>query len=377
MENTEITNLIARLAKYKIAFAHDYLIKNGGAENCLVQLHELFPKAPVYTLIYDEAGTRSRYKDWHIHTSYLQHRPLVKKLINYYRLFMPQAVESFDFSEFDIVISGASSFIKGIITKPKTFHICYLHTPTRFLWINSKSHIERGQFSGLIKQIVPYFLHKVRIWDSVAAARPDVIIANSNTTRSRIAKYYRRESSVIYPPVNINNNDYKKRVTKDYFLVISRLEPHKDIDIAIKAAKLSKKKLKIVGEGSDISRLKSIADDCTEFIGHVSEKDKIDLYLGAKAFLAPQLEDFGITMVEALSLGCPVIARGDGGAKEIVHHGKTGILLSEMNAKTLAGAMDSQQIDKFNAETCFSSVTKFSTENFKINFLKEILKNVR
>jgi glycosyltransferase involved in cell wall biosynthesis len=375
MDNLDIENLVKTLSKYKVALAHDYLIKNGGAEKCLVAFHELFPNAPVYTLIYDTIGTNGLYEGWDIRTSYLQNRVGANKYIDYYRLVMPQAVESFNLDEYDIVISDSSSFIKGIITQPKTKHICYMHTPTRFLWFDINKHIGRAKFLSSLKSFIPYFLHKVRIWDTLAAERPDIIIANSLTTKKRISKFYHRDSSVINPPVEIGT--YGKRNVLDYYLLVSRLEPHKDIEVAIKSAMLARVKLKIVGSGTDEARLRSMAGSNIEFLGHVSDEEKNKLFQGAIAFLAPQTEDFGITMVEALSHGCPVIANDDGGASEIVQPGKTGILIKDLTSDLLCEVLKSNVVLKINDDDCADSVKKYSTDNFKINILKEIMKAVR
>ncbi len=372
-----IDELVKELSKYKIAFAHDYLIKNGGAENCLRDLHELFPHAPVYTLLYDEEATQRVYKDWDIRTSYLQKRAYVSKLINYYRLVMPQAVESFDLSEYDIVISDASSFIKGIITQPNTFHLCYVHTPTRFLWFDIGNHINRAKFASVVKSFVPYVLHKMRIWDTISAQRPDLLVSNSETTRSRVRKFYHRDSVVINPPVNIEIDAYKDRLPKNYYLVVSRLEPHKDIEIAIRAAIKANVKLKIAGEGADLERLRSISNKNIQFLGRVSDNEKEELMLGAIAFLAPQTEDFGITMVEALSFGCPVITNDAGGGSEIVQDGKTGILIKDIDAIKLAEVMTSNKSYEIKAVDCAKSAEKYSSDNYKVRMLKEIIKNVR
>ncbi|MFA6082095.1 MAG: glycosyltransferase [Patescibacteria group bacterium] len=358
----------------KIALAHDYLIKNGGAEKVLISLHQLFPSAPVFTLLYDEKSTHGVYKDWDIRTSYLQKRPAIQKLINYYRAEMPRAVESFDLSEFDVVISDSSSFIKGVITQPNTKHICYMHTPTRFLWFDIKSHIERGRFAGALKGLVPLMLHRLRRWDVIASSRPDVIIANSKTTQDRITKFYHKPSTVINPPVDVDRFDIKKRDTKDAFVIVSRLEPHKDVDLAIKAANLSQTKLVIIGDGNDSERLQELAGPTVKFLGRVSDQVRDDWLYQAKAFLAPQTEDFGITMVEALAAGCPVIARNAGGAAEIVTP-HTGILIDSLDAENLADQLKTFDSSKFKPEDCHLRAMQFSEDKFKEKILALVSHN--
>ncbi len=355
----------SHLSTLRVALAHDYLIKNGGAEKVLQSLHKLFPQAPVYTLVYNEQTTDGLYKDWDIRTSYLQNRPLIDKGIDYYRALMPMAVESFDFSDYDLVISDVSSFIKGVLTGTHTLHISYIHTPTRFLWFDIASHIKRGRFAGVTKAFIPYVLHKIRQWDVLAAERPDFLIANSVTTKKRIAKFYRRESTVIYPPVAIEQFEPAKRSPQDFFLIMSRLEPHKDIDTAIKAANQSKVPLVIAGTGGDLERLKKLAGPTVKFVGQVSDQERNQLFYTAKAYVAPQREDFGITFVEALAAGCPVIARNIGGAQEIVKPPKNGILLDEITEDNLSNTFSHFSNHHFNPTDCADSVTGFSEANFE------------
>ncbi len=360
----------------RVALVHDYLYKNGGAEKVLQQLHEMFPEASVYTLLYDELGTSGVYKGWDIRTSGLHTKPFIKKAINYYRSVMPQAIESFDLTDYDLVISDSSSFAKGVITQPNTLHISYIHTPTRFLWFDLASHINRGKF-GLLKSFVPLALHNLRIWDFLSAKRPDVLVANSTNTQQRIKKFYRRDSVVIHPPVDVARFDHGRRDPQDFFVLIARLEPHKDIDLAIEAANKSKSKLHIIGTGSDEARLRQLAGPTTTFLGHMSDKDVESQLYHAKALLAPQTEDFGITMAESLAAGCPVIARAAGGALEIVENGKTGILISSLTAGSLSNAMLEFKSEHYDPKDCHESVTKFSTDNFKHNITKLVNENLK
>lgn len=352
------------LEDLKVAIAHEYLIKNGGAERVLQAIHDIFPKSTVYTLVYNEQTTGGIYKKWDIQTSYLQSKPLINYGINYYRAAMPQAVESFDFSKYDLVISDSSSVIKGIITQPETLHVCYMHTPTRYLWFDIDFHINRGKFFKPLKWLIPTMLHKQRQWDYIAAQRPDYIISNSVTTQSRILKFYHRESELIHPPVNMSRNQISERDPQDYYLIVSRLEPHKNIDMAIKAAINSKQKLKIIGVGTDLDYLKKISNENIEFLGKLTDEQVAVHFSRAKAFLAPQTEDFGITMVEALAAGCPVIANAKGGALEIVEHNVTGRLLPEINSEQLSSELLSFDISKYKPENCRDAAEKFSSNQF-------------
>lgn len=351
----------------KVALCHDYLIKIGGAEKVLEELHLMFPDAPVFTLLYDESATARRYASWDIRTSWLQKAPYAFSKINYYRALMPQAVESFDLAAFDVVISDSSSFIKGVITQPHTLHISYIHTPTRFLWFDLARHITRGHFSALVKSAIPAVLHRIRQWDTVAAKRPDVLIANSKTTQDRIKKFYQRDSRLIYPPVECARFDHSRRHPQDFFLIISRLEPHKEIDTAIAVANSLGVKLKIIGEGGDQTRLRQLAGPSIEFLGWLDDQKRDHYLYHAKALLAPQVEDFGISMVESLAAGCPVITRNSGGGAEIVQDGVNGIVITEPLAEGLAQAIHSFQDDRFTASVCAQSAQRFRPEIFRRN----------
>ncbi len=363
--------------KLKVALAHDYLIKNGGAERVLEALHELFPSAPVYTLVYDEIGTGGRFKNWEIHTSYLQNRLLIRKGFDYWRFSMPQAVESFDLSQYDLVISDSSSFIKGVITQPKCLHLCYMHTATRFLWFDIKKHIDRGRFLSLTKTAIPFVLHSLRQWDWLAAQRPDVIISNSKTTQKRVDKFYRRQSKVIYPPVDTRRFTDNERKPGDYYLIVSRLEAHKEIDLAIAASNKSNQPLHIVGSGKQEKRLRELAGPQVKFLGHLNDDEVAKEMSLAKAFLSPQVEDFGITMVEALASGCPIIANGSGGATEIVDS-KTGILIEKMTVDNLVKELNDFRGEDFTAKLCKERAENFSKDNFLTimqNELNQLINN--
>ncbi len=336
----------------------------GGAERVLDVLHQMFPEAPVYTLLYDQNATNNHYNGWDVRTSGMMKLPQKFKRIDYYRALMPQAIESFDLSDYDLVISDSSSFAKGAITQPNCLHISYIHTPTRFLWFDVDRHVSRGKFLGVIKKLIPLVLHSLRQWDFIAARRPDVLIANSNTTKDRINKFYRLESTVIYPPVDLKRFDISKRDPQDYFLIVSRLEPHKDLAVAIEACSNLNIPLKIIGTGTHQHVLERMAGSSIQFLGTVADNDRDKLLYGARALIAPQIEDFGITMVEALAAGCPVIARAEGGATEIVQHGKTGVLLNEMSVAHLSNILLDFNQNNFDSHDVAIASERFSADHF-------------
>ena len=278
------------------------------------------------------------------------------------------AVEFFDLSDFDLVISDTSSFAKGVITKPETKHICYCHTPTRYLWSDTHQYIRELRYNKFFKKIISLVLNYVRIWDRQAADRVDKFITNSKTSQDRIRKYYRRNSTIIYPSIE-EEKFYISDKQEDYFLVGSRLVPYKRIDIVIEAFKQTDKRLKIFGDGLDLDRLKGIAGDSKniEFLGRVSDEERTELYSKCQAYINPQKEDFGITIVEAMASGRPVIAFGQGGATETIIEGKTGEFFEEENTESVLEAVNSFDVNKYNPEEIRAHAMQFSKDNFKKN----------
>ncbi len=356
----------------KVALIHDHLAQDGGAEKVLKVFSDMFPEAPIYTLLYEEKHVTKYFKDRRVETSVIQKLPGGVKHYQWYLFFMPMAVEFFDLSSYDMVISDTSSFAKGVITKPNCLHICYCHTPTRYLWSDTHQYINELKYNKWFKKIISLILNKIRIWDRLAADRVDVFIANSITVKERIAKYYRRNSTVIYPPVETEKFSVidLSNQTKDekYFLAGCRLAPYKRIDLVVEAFKKlgSDYKLKIFGDGVDLERLKIIADKAEniEFLGRVSEDDKVKLFQGAQAFINPQEEDFGITVVESMASGRPVIAYRLGGATETIIENQTGVFFDEQTASSLIEAIKKYETIDFDSQAIRSHAEKFSIANF-------------
>jgi len=297
---------------------------------------------------------------------------------------MPIAVEFFDLRGYDLVISDTSSFAKGVITSPETLHICYCHTPTRYLWSDTHQYINELNYNKWFKKIISLVLNRLRLWDRLAADRVDLFVANSKTVQKRIAKYYRRESTLIYPPVettkfNLSNRDFnnEKNLATNYFLIGCRLTPYKRVDVVIEAFKFlgPDYKLKIFGDGVDAERLKRLAEGASniEFLGRISEESKPKLFAEALAFINPQEEDFGITVVESMAAGRPVIAYRKGGATETVVEGKTGIFFDKQTPEAVAGVIKEFKTENFNSEEIKASAEKFSILSFK-NQISEFIK---
>lgn len=350
----------------RIAFVHDYLNQYGGAERVLESFIEIFPSAPIYTLIYNAKAMRGRFFNKEIHTSFLQKIPFAKSHHRIFPILMPLAIEKFDFSGYDIVVSDSASFGKGIITKPETIHICYCHTPPRFAWDDSQKYIKEFSMFKLAKIFIPFFMNYIRVWDKEAASRVDKFICNSNFIAQRIKKYYRRDAEIIYPPVdagffNIKNNDKKE----NYFLIVGRLLAYKKFDIAIKAFNELKLSLKIIGEGPEKKKLKNIALKNIEFLGELKEEELRKYYQECQALIFPQEEDFGIVALEAMACGKPIIAYQGGGALESVKKGETGMFFSEQTSESLIEVIKEFRPEKFNSQVIRAHAITFDKEIFK------------
>ncbi len=356
----------------KVALIHDHLAQDGGAEKVLKVLAEMFPEAPIYTLLYEPDNVNKYFKGRQIETSIIQKLPGGVRHYQWYLVFMPLAVEFFDLRGYDLVISDTSSFAKGVITSPDTLHICYCHTPTRYLWSDTHQYINELRYNKWFKKIISLVLTRIRLWDRAASDRVDLYIANSRTVKKRITKYYRRDSTVIYPPVETEQffiQQPSSLASEKYYLAGCRLAPYKRIDLVIEAFKElgPDYKIKIFGDGVDLPRLKGLATGLNnvEFLGRVSEEEKAKLYSGATAFINPQEEDFGITVVEAMASGCPVIAFGRGGATETVVLNKTGSFFFETTPASLATAIKNFKASDFDPAVIRDHALQFSTASFK------------
>ena len=348
----------------RVALVHDYLNQYGGAERVLEAFCQIFPKAPIYTLLYDEKRTGSAFKNCQIKTSFLQKVPLVKSHHRPFLMLMPLAIEQFDLSQYDLVLSDSASYAKGVITSPKALHICYCHTPIRYAWDDSHRYIEEFGYSGPIKKIIPFFMNYIRLWDEQAAARVDKFIANSNFVSQRIRKYYHQESKVIHPPVK-TDLFYLADKIDDYFLIVSRFLPYKRIDLAIEAFNQLGFPLKIIGDGPDRKRLEKISKGNIEFVGLVSDNKLKDYYAHCQAFIFPQEEDFGITAVEAMASGRPVIAYQAGGALETIKPEVTGLFFKEQTKKSLVEVLKKFNPNNFDPKVIREKAMEFDQEKFK------------
>ena len=356
----------------RIALVHDWLNNLGGAERVLIELHKIFPEAPIHVLFYNKKFVREHLSAAKIITSGLQKFPFVTKTYPILLPLMPSAIESFDFSDYDVVISSSVIFSKGLILKPKTRHICYCYSPTRFLW---DRHTEYQHSSWPAK----FAQHLLRIWDRQASDRVDEFVAISENVRDRIQKYYRRDAKIIYPPIsnfqfsifNFQSNFNDQFSMTDYYLIVSRLHQYKNVDIAIEAFNKLGYELVVVGDGPDMGRLKNMAGKNIKLVGYKSDEQVAEYYRNCKAFIMPQEEDFGLTPLEAMGFGKPVLALRKGGALETITEGLHGEFFDDPIPEALADGVRrlNDNYPSYKKMEILYQAMKFSRDRFKREIL--------
>ena len=369
----------------KVALVYDRVNKWGGAERVLLALHEIWPEASLYTAVYNPK-TAPWAKVFKVIPSFLQGFPAAKSNHEFYAPLMPLAFESFNFDGYDVVISVTSEAAKGIITKPKTLHLCYCLTPTRYLWSGYNQHFD----TPLKKTLSLPLIENLKKWDLVAAQRPDDYLAISKTVQERIKKYYSRESEVVYPPIDTEkfhppagglnpksqiNQKYKMQsfdIAQDknskYFLVVSRLVKYKKVDLAVEAFNKLGWELKIIGTGREMGKLRRLAGPNIEFLGHLTDEALLGYYQNCQAVVFPQEEDFGLVPLEAQACGKPVIAYRAGGALETVIESKTGLFFYPQTAEGLEKSLRQFVAVRFRKEDCRRQAGKYSQERFTKEF---------
>ncbi|MBU0974393.1 glycosyltransferase [Patescibacteria group bacterium] len=373
----------------KVALVHDYLREYGGAERVVEALHEIFPNAPLYVAFVDSAVTGIHWKkfsSWKIYQSWLTKIPFYKKLFSPLRIFAPQYFSKFDLSDYDLVISSTNAYFSKAVGvgdrkrnngKKLTLHISYCHTPARSLYgYSTMTNWKKNPITHFLGTVANHYLRVVDFY--VAKNNVDYFIANSKETARRIKKYYRLDSTVIYPPIEIKNDRkfieapvskksaIHKKQKAGYYLYVGRLAISKHVDLAIKSAKKMKFALKVVGSGKGLEYLKSIAGPTVEFMGGVSDKKLYDLYENATALLYPaEDEDFGMVPIEAMGHGVPIVAHKSGGPLETIIEGENGFFFNEFTVEDFGKAIKKIEKTKFDKNKIYKYSLKFSKERFK------------
>ncbi len=362
-------------SKTRIAIVHDWLPLYGGAERVLEQILHLFPQADLYTLMEallpeDQAFLQGR----HPHTSLIQRLPFSARAYRHYFALMPFAIEQFDLSSYDIVISSSYAFAKGVLTGPDQLHLCYCHSPIRYAWDLQHQYLAHGNpFTTAVARIL---LHYIRLWDTRTANGVDSFVANSRFIARRIHKAYGRDATVVYPPVAVENF-YPCADKSDYYVTASRLVPYKRVELIVEAfAHMPEKRLVVIGDGPEYARIKRIATRNVELVGHQSQAKLRDYMQNARAFVFAGEEDFGIILVEAQAAGTPVIAYGKGGATETVIEGETGVFFHEQTAHSVMRAVQDFDPASLNVTDIRRNAERFSIAAFR-NHFRETVQNER
>jgi glycosyltransferase involved in cell wall biosynthesis len=359
----------------KVALVYDWLnIKIGGGENTFAEISKIYPDADIYCLLYNKTKFDHFFKGRNITSSRLRHLPGFMKKNPYLMLpFIKSAVSKFDFEEYDLVISVSSAWVKNIKVARPTIHICYCYSPARMIWDSWPKYLDTqkiGPFriGPISKFLITRMVSKIRLWDFYSSDSVDSFIAISNHIQNRIIKFYKRKSALVYPPVVMGKGSLVPNNKREYFLVLSSLSKYKNIDVAIRACIKNNKKLVIVGDGPDKSRLTDIAKDSKNivFVGRVDDDKKWHYHKNAMALIFTSIEDFGIAPVEAMSVGTPVIALKGGGLSETVKSGVNGVFYDDVSS--LDTVLSNFETSNFRPEKVRSSVTQYSIENFKNNF---------
>lgn len=361
----------------KVAIVHDFLLKLGGAERVVKALADIFPDAPIYTLLYDEEKVGEVFPKERVCTSVLQKYPaFIRKRYRFLTHKMPRAIEDFDFSDFDLVISSSTAFSHGIVTPVKTKHVCYCHSPMRYAWDWSNEYREENNLYGLKGLLYARLMKYLREWDRASSDRPDKYIANSANVQKRLRKYYDAGSEIVYPPVDTERFRVNEKHA-GYFLIVSTLTPYKKIDLAVSLFNKIGRRLVIIGDGPQRNYLQNIAGENIEFLGFKPDDVVKDYLENCRALIFPGEEDFGIVPIEAMACGKPVLAYYKGGALESVVAGKTGEFFFEPTVESMEDGLARLMYNEkhYRPHTIRKHALNFSKENFEKN-LKRALKSL-
>lgn len=368
-----------------MALVHDFLVAYGGAERVLEALAEMFPEAPIYTLLANPELIEGHFKNRDIRASWLSKLPqFLKKRYRFFLPFFPVAVESFDLRDFDLVLSSSGAWSKGIVTRLNTKHIAYLHSPMRYAWDCHEEYLSELGARGKLRIFTRMLMSYLRVWDRQAAERPDALLCNSRFTAARVKKYYRRESTVVYPGAlalfekTKHLFSYETKPTREHFLIVSRLTRSKKVERAIEAFNKLGFSLIVVGDGPERMRLEKRSEKNIRFVGFVGDEELAKLYVSARAIIFPSEEDFGMVAAEALSFGTPVIAYEYGGIREILSPGKTGELFHAQTPEIIAEGVRRflEHEGQYDEAAMKESVAHLTKENFQKQIREFLEKNL-
>lgn len=352
----------------KIALVHDYFVQLGGAERVAEAMHDCFPSAPMYTTVATKKGLPSGLRGADIRTSSLQRLPSIERHFRHYFMLYPFAIENFDLSSYDLIFSSSSGYAKGVRRRRNAIHVCYCHTPMRWVW-RYDDYVARERFGGLSRAMLPMALWGLKKWDLRASKQPNYYIANSRVVADRIKKVYGREAFVIPPPIDVDRFQPSKEV-EDYYLILSRLMPYKRIDLAIEACNRMNRRLVIIGDGPDRERLEKLAGPQTEFLGRLPDR-LVNYYTSrCRALVFPGEEDFGMAPLEVNAAGRPVIAYRAGGAIETVEENLTGIFFDRPDSDSLCTAIENFESRSWDQTTLRQHAERFDRAVFAFKVLQ-------
>jgi glycosyltransferase involved in cell wall biosynthesis len=348
----------------RVALVHDWLTGMRGGEKVLEALCARFPSAELFTLVHVPGMVSPAIERLPIHTSLVQRLPAVRQFYRNYLPLFPVAIELFDLDRFDLVVSSSHCAAKSVVVPGRARHVCYCHTPMRYAWDQFPSYFGPARLGAAGSRAAGAVMRRLARWDAATARRVDCYVANSQYVAGRIRRYYGRDASVVYPPVDTAFFTPDGRTPEPYFLIVSALVPYKRIDVAVDAARLAGIPLRIVGEGPDRARLSASADGGVEFLGTRTDEEIRELYRGATAVILPGEEDFGIVAVEAQACGRPVVSRAEGGALETVLPNETGVLVAQSGAAALARGLRDAADRTFDSAAIRRHAERFGRERF-------------
>ena len=345
----------------RIALVHDFLLDLRGAERVFAAMCEHWPDADLFTAVYDPAGTDGRFEDRRVHTSFLQRLHPTARTFRPLLPLYPHAVESFDLRGYDVVVSSSSAWAHGVLVEPGAVHVCYCHNPFRYAWTEREATLAAR--NPLVRPGLRVLLNRWRQWDWIAAQRVDRYVANSHVTAARIRRWFGRDSEVLHPPVEIER--FAPGPVGDHYLVLAELMAHKRIDVAIRAFDRLRRPLLVVGDGPEMRRLRRMAGPTVRFTGRVPDARVAELLQSCRALVVTAAEEFGIAAVEAQAAGRPVVALAEGGVRESVLEGRTGVFYERSDPDALAKAIERFDPLAVDPLACVASARRFTAERFR------------